>query len=170
MKVMLAVYIFAYCITIDLRADERQSPVSMHEIGRSPRTVSESETKVVLIDLEKRKGTVVKKDKDGNWNLLPNRLYQRYEPAIKKIVFDITGKTGKFAVPPSFLLPFSEIPGEWVGGTSDQAFVYEGPPKKGWDAWKEIKRKDGTGRYMFWNFTDPPGESVHYYSPQTPGF
>ena len=86
------------------------------------------------------------------------------EPSLKRWIYDRTTDKGKFVVPLRLLLPMSEIPGEWVGGTSAQSFVYLGPPKKGFDAWKEIKRKDGSGRYMFWNFTEPPGESVHYYT------
>ena len=68
-------------VAISLRADEISAPKSMHELSGGTRAVSSGEQKLVLIDLKNRKGEFVKKDKEGNWLLLPNRVYQRYEPS-----------------------------------------------------------------------------------------
>jgi tetratricopeptide (TPR) repeat protein len=120
-----------------------------------------------LLDLGKRKLIPVNRDANGNLELLPNRIYYRLEPKTKKWVFDKTGDQASFSNPARYLLPLSDIPGEWVGANAHTAWIFLGPPHKGWDAWKEIKREDASGRYMFWNFTGPGNqgeESVHYHS------
>ena len=128
---------------------------------------TEDLSKVYLIDMQNRKATEVEKDKEGNLKLLPDRIYKRYEPVTKRWVYDKTGWQTRphphFSVTPKYLLPFSEIPGDWLGVSRDTIFVYLGPPSTGWDSWNVIKKSDATGRYMFWQFTDPPGEVVNYY-------
>lgn len=144
---------------------ESKAPKSMHDLSKpAPRDTNNAIRDVFLMDMKERKAKKVERDGNGELKLLPNRVYLRYDETLKKDVFDITTKDGKFKTPARYLLPLSDIPAKWAGGAEGKAFVFDGPPKKGWDAWREVALSDSNNRYMFWNFTDPPGETVHAHS------
>lgn len=167
MRYIFIVHFIAVVLSATSFCEEEpgKAPVSMHEISSESR---EKDTKepggVLLIDLRQKKAIKVERDANGDYKLLPLRLYRRYEPLIKKYVFDLSTQQGRFSSTPHFLLPLSDLPGEWVGAEKDVAFVFVGGEKKGWDLWKEIRAEDARGEYVFWNLSDPPTESVHYHS------
>lgn len=144
-------------------AETNSSLTSMHDMGAS-RTNSSDTRDVYLIDIGRKKTVKAERDSHGELKLLPERLYMRYDTELRRNVYDISTSEGKFASPSRSLLPLSDLPGSWVGANANVAFVFEGPPKKGWNLWREIPMQSARKRYMFWNLTDPPRESVHGHS------
>jgi hypothetical protein len=125
---------------------------------------AEEKNNVYLVDMKNKKAIRVERDKDGELKLLPNRLYQRFEPLINKWVFEFVGVNGKLSTPSSYLLPLSDLPGEWVGGNPKSAYIFLGPPAKGWKVFKEIPKGEASQKFRVRNLTDPPDEKVYFHS------
>lgn len=122
-----------------------------------------------LIDLHKMKSEPAK-DPD---NLLPNRLYKRWEPGIIKkdgtkgsYCFDLTDEKGKFYHIPRCLSsnPPSTIPGKWAGGDDEHWFTFRGKTAdmKSWEEF-EVGKNPPTG-YYYMDYVDKSraqGEEPH---------
>ncbi len=148
-------------------AAEHQSTLkSMGEPNKARRSVDFKERNIRLIDLGARKTELVQKDKDGKLKLLPNRLYQRWEPEMEQWAFDITDGEGKFLENPRHvLLPKSNLPGKWVGAPESTRWIYLGSELKHWDAWKQVPAAAEPGEYLMWQFGgEDPGAHTYRHS------
>lgn len=160
-------------------AGDKHTPMSMSELSSS-HTTDSTVSPVYLIDVCHEKKIEVKAQSNGQLKLLPHRLYRRYVPEFGRDVFDLTNKNGKFAEPPRRILPLSDFPAEWMCNEENKqkdklkeyTVVYDGPPAEKWKLFRKVNRKKATGKFMFWNLSKPPEESVHFWSddPKDPGY
>ena len=163
MKTFFAVLVMGFGVISAQGAELRKSsaPHGMNDIAAKHSATEAAMYPLKLIDLAKGTSSKVQKDKDGNWILLPNRLYARLMPNGKGYYFDVTTKNAKFR-PNRHLLKGSDLPGEWVGSVKGVHFTYAGQKgTKEYAGWARIADGDYISSYEVLHEAVEPGDVEH---------